>query len=166
MHQPPSSAGPRDRSTFVERRSDLEFTATRIFNAPIGAVYAAWIEPACFQRWWVPQSAPGIRLTSCKLDVRTGGKYRLDFAMGNTDKITFFGKYLEVVENQKIVWTNEEGEEGAITSVTFDELGTQTRVTLCEIYPTTEGLKEALASSALALPEQFEQLANLLADAG
>ena len=77
----------------------------------------------------------------------------------------FYGKYLDVVENQRIIWTNDEGEEGAITTVTLDDLGAQTKVTLHELYPTAEGLEEALASSALALLEQFEQLASLLGSA-
>ncbi|MEP7005188.1 MAG: SRPBCC domain-containing protein, partial [Sphingomonas bacterium] len=39
------------------------------------------------------------------------------------DTMAFYGKYLEVVPNERIVWTNDEGEEGAITTVTFEDLG-------------------------------------------
>ena len=162
MDQMQNGAGDGHEDTRVERLSDVALSATRTFNAPLKAVYAAWSDPALFQRWWVPQSSPGIRLLSCDMDVRTGGKYRLEFGVGETDTIAFYGKYLDVVAQQNIVWTNDEGEQGAVTRVTFESLGAQTKVTLHELYPTTEGLEEALQTSALALPEQFEQLASLL----
>ena len=96
------------------------------------------------------------------MDVRTGGKYRLEFGSGGSDTMAFYGKYLEVVENHRIVWTNDEGEEGAITTVTFQELDGKTLVKFSEVYPTTEALEEALLGSAAGLPEQLEQLAELL----
>lgn len=145
----------------VERRGDRELTISRMFNAKLQAVYQAWSEPAVFQRWWVPQSSHGIRLVACDMAVHTGGKYRLEFAMGDGELFAFYGKYLDVVENQRIVWTNDEGEAGAITTVTFGDLGDSTQVSFHERYPTAEALEEALESSALALPEQLNQLGNL-----
>jgi uncharacterized protein YndB with AHSA1/START domain len=49
------------------------------------------------------------------MDVRTGGKYRLEFDAGSSDTMVFYGKYLDVVPIP-IVWTNDEGEEGAVTT--------------------------------------------------
>lgn len=162
MDQANKGAGDAHSGTLVERLNDREFAASRTFVALISDVYKAWSQPNVFQSWWVPKSAPSVSLVSCEMDVRTGGKYRLEFGAGEAETIAFYGKYLDVVENQRIVWTNDEGEEGAITTVTFEDLGAQTKVTLHELYPTAEGLEEALASSALALPEQFEQLASVL----
>lgn len=146
----------------VERRGERELTISRMFKAPRQVVYAAWRDPAVFQRWWVPQSAHDIRLVACDMAVQTGGKYRLEFAMGVSELFAFHGKYLDVVENERIVWTNDEGEEGAITTVTFQELGDRTQVTFHELYPTSAALEEALESSAIALPEQLDQLGKLL----
>ena len=148
--------------TNVERLSDTEFAVTRLFDAPPNLAFQAWSEPKLFQRWWVPSSFP-IQLVACDMDVRTGGKYRLEFAHGD-GTMAFHGRYLEVVPDRKIVWTNEEGEEeGAVTTVTFEDKGGQTLVTFHESYPTKEALEEALAGSAAGLPEQFDQLAELLA---
>ena len=146
----------------VERRGERELMIRRIFPAPRQAVYAAWCDPALFQRWWVPQSAHDIRLVACDMAVWTGGKYRLEFVMGDAEPFAFYGKYLDVVANERIVWTNDEGEEGAITTVTFQELGDSTQLTFHELYPTRAALEEALESSALALPEQLDQLGKLL----
>jgi hypothetical protein len=66
------------------------------------------------------------------------------------------------VPNQRIVWTNDEGEEGAVTTVTFVDEGGKTILTFQEIYPSSEALEEALQGSAAALPEQMDQLDTLL----
>lgn len=149
--------------TVVERKSDRELAVTRTFDAPPHLVFEAWSKPELFQRWWVPKSV-GMTLVSCDMDVRTGGTYRLVFSHPMADQpMAFFGTYKEVTPNKRIVWTNEESDEGAVTTVTFEETGGKTLVTLHELYPTTAALEEALAGSAEGLPEQFAQLDELLA---
>ena len=150
----------------VERKGDRELAISRTFNAPPTTVYRAWSQADLFRRWWVPRSVSGISLVSCDMDVRTGGKYRLEFGSGGSDTMTFFGKYLEVVPNERIVWTNDEGEEGAVTTVTFEDQSGKTLLNFHEIYPSTEALVEALEGSAAALSEQLEQLADLLSSMG
>ncbi len=159
------AAGAQNR-TSVERKGDRELVVTRTFNAPPSMVYRAWSQPELFQRWWVPKSAPGVSLVSCQMDVRTGGRYRLEFGAGGSDTMAFYGKYLEVVPNERIVWTNDEGEEGAITTVTFKDEDGRTLLTFHEVYPSKEALEEALQSGAAALPEQLDQLDELLSSTG
>ncbi|MDW2981273.1 MAG: SRPBCC family protein [Rhodanobacter sp.] len=149
--------------TAVERKSDRELVVTRTFDAPVHIVFEAWSKPELFRRWWVPQSA-GLSLLSCDMDVRTGGTYRLVFRHPMSDQpMAFFGTYREVTPNERIVWTNEESDQGAVTTVTFEEDGGKTQVTFHELYPTEAALDEALAGSAEGLPEQFAQLDELLA---
>ena len=64
--------------------------------------------------------------------------------------------------NERIVWTNDEGEAGAVTTVTFGDQGGKTLLTFQEAYPSKEALEEALQGSAAGLPEQLEQLEELL----
>src|SRR5438128_6001856 len=106
--------------TRVERTSDRELVVTRTFNAPPRIVFAAWTTPELFMRWWAPRST-GVPMLSCDMDVRTGGGYRVAFGQDASSAMEFFGKYLEVVPDARLVWTNEEGGEGAVTTVTFDE---------------------------------------------
>lgn len=150
--------------TQVQRKSDRELVVTRTFDAPVRLVYEAWRDPALFQRWWVPASS-GITLLSCEMDVRTGGTYRLEFGHPASEQpMAFFGRYLDVVPNERIVWTNEEsGDQGAVTTVIFEERDGRTLVTYSELYPTEAALDEALAGSAEGLPVQFAQLDALLA---
>ena len=157
-----SSAAALNR-TVVERLSDLELVVKRSFDAPVNIVFDAWSKPEIFQRWWIPKSAP-LTLLSCDMDVRTGGSYRLVFSHPAAEEpFAFFGSYQEVIPNERIVWTNEESDQGAVTTVTFEAQGDKTLVTFHERYPSTEALEEAMAGSAEGLPEQFAQLDALLA---
>ena len=78
--------------------------------------------------------------------------------------MAFFGRYVEVVPHSRIVWTNEEGDEGgAVTTVTFEERGGQTHVVMHDLYPSKKALDDAIASgSTSGSGEQFEQLDQLL----
>src|SRR5262245_50030057 len=144
--------------TTVERRSDRELVVTRSFDAPARVVFEAWSKPELFQRWWVPKSM-GMKLHSCEMDVRTGGKYRLNFG----DGMDFFGRYIEVTPPSRIVWTNEEaGENGSVTTVTFEETDGRTLLVMSELYPSKEALDAAGSGAADSMQETFCQLDELL----
>jgi uncharacterized protein YndB with AHSA1/START domain len=162
MDQQVSGAMHAQNRTNVERKSERELVVTRTFDAPPNLVFKAWSKADLFRRWWMPKSATGVELVSCDMDVRTGGKYRLEFAAGGRDTMAFYGKYVDVVPDERIVWTNDEGEEGAVTTVTFEDQGGKTLLTFHEIYPSKEALDEAMMGSAAGLPEQLDQLEELL----
>lgn len=150
----------------MERRSDRELVTTRAFDAPVRLVFQAWTTPSLFQRWWVPKSF-GLTLLSYDAEIRVGGKYRLVFGHPEApEPMAFFGTYLEVVQNSRLVWTNEEGgESGQVTTVTFEERDGQTLVEVTDLYPSKEALDEAIATESTgALPLQFEQLDEILAE--
>ena len=62
----------------------------------------------------------------------------------------------------RLVWTNDESEDGALTTVTFEEQGGTTRVVLHELHPSKEALDEAVAGMEDGMPETFAQLDELL----
>ncbi len=150
--------------TTVERISGRELVVTRRFRGPARLVFEAWTDPALMQRWWMPASF-GATFLSCEMDVRTGGRYRFEFGHPASEQpIAFFGRYLEVLAPLRLVWTNEEGGEGSVTTVTFEDHGAETRVVVHDLYPSTEALDAAIAEGSTgAFPEQFEGLDALLA---
>jgi len=152
-----------NRRTTSERASDREMVTRRTFDAPVRLVFEAWTTPALFKQWWVPKSS-GATLLSCEQDVRVGGSYRLMFAHPDFETpMPFFGKYLEVVPESRLVWTNEESPEGAVTSVTFEEQDGRTLLVMRELYPSKAALERAIEGMDEALPEAFEQLDEFLA---
>jgi len=158
-----SEPTPMNNPTTVERKSERELVVTRTFNGPARIVFEAWTKPELFKRWWAPKSM-GMSLLSCEMDVRVGGKYRLQF---EHDAMAFFGTYLEVTPHSRLVWTNEEGGEGGpVTTVTFEERGGNTLVVLHELYPSKEALDAAGTGAADAMAETFAQLDELLLTLG
>ena len=149
--------------TTVERTSELELVVTRIVDGPARIVFEAWTKPELFQRWWAPKSF-GVSLISYEADVRTGGAYRLVMGHPSSEQpMAFFGRYIEVTPHSRLVWTNEESDDGAVTTVTFEEKDGATRVVVHELYPSKEALDDAMASgSTTGWGEQFEQLDNLI----
>jgi len=150
--------------TKSERISDRETTVTRRFNGPARLVFKAWATPELIMRWWVPKSFP-MTFVSCEIDLRVGGAVRFVFKHpASPEPMAFFGHYKEVVPNQRLVWTNEESEDGSITTVTFAEKGGETLVVVHDLYPSKKALDDAIASGSTAgYDEQFEQLDALLA---
>ncbi|MBX3480349.1 MAG: SRPBCC family protein [Caulobacter sp.] len=151
-----------DGRTQVERRSDRDLYVTRIFDAPPRLVFEAWTRPELFRQWWAPRSS-GVPMLSCEMDVRTGGGYRIAFGQDADSAMAFHGKYLEVDPPARLVWTNDESGDAAITTVTFEAVGGGTRLVLHEHYPSSEALDEAFIGMEDATPEQFAQLDELLA---
>jgi uncharacterized protein YndB with AHSA1/START domain len=158
-----SEPTPMTNRTTVERKSERELVVTRTVNGPARIVFEAWTNPELFKQWWVPKSM-GMLLRSCEMDVRVGGKYRLEF---EPDAMAFFGTYLEVTPPSRLVWTNEEGGEGGpVTTVTFEENDGKTLLVLHELYPSKEALDAAGTGAADAMVETFAQLDELLVTLG
>lgn len=148
--------------TTVERKSELELVVTRTINAPAHLVFEAWTTPELFRRWWVPKSY-GLNLVACDMDVREGGQYRLAF-LHEGSTMEFFGTYLEVTPPSRLVWTNDEGDAGqTVTTVTFEEVASQTRLVIHDLYPSKEAVD---TGSTGAMPEVLDQLDELLAGLG
>ena len=151
---------PIKRSATVDRTSERELVITRTINGPARLVFEAWTTPELFRQWWVPKSL-GMSLLSCDMDVRVGGTYRLAFAYGDSEA-AFFGTYQQVTPHSRLVWTNEESDEGSVTTVTFAEQGDKTLLVMHELYASKEALDAAGTGAAEAMGESFEQLDALL----
>src|SRR6202046_2208382 len=136
----------KSRAT-VERKFERELVVTRTFNGPARIVFEAWTKPELLKRWWAPKST-GVSLLSCEADVRVGGRYRFEFGHGASKRMAF------------------ESDDGAVTTVTFEEKGGKTLLVLHELYPSKEALDAAIAGMEGGMPETFAQLDELLVALG
>ena len=149
--------------TTVERKSDCELVVTRTVDAPVRLVFEAWSKPELFKQWWVPKSFP-ITLLSYEADIRTGGNYRLVIGHGDSQRMEFFGRYIEVTPHSRMVWSNDEaGDAGPVTTLTLEEKAGKTLLVLHELYPSKETLDAAMASGEKSgMSETFDQLDVIL----
>ena len=120
---------------------DRELEITRLIDAPRPLVFRAWTEPEHLARWWGPK---GFTTIACQMDIRVGGTYR--YGMRSPDGVEYWkrGVYREIVEPERIVftfaWEDADGNPGheLLTTVTFAEDGTKTRLTLRQaVFETT-----------------------------
>ena len=80
--------------------------------------------------------------------------------------MAFFGRYLEVTPHSRLVWTNDESNDGAVTTVTFEEKDGKSLLVMHETYPSKEALEATLAGMENGMPETFAQLDELLVTLG
>jgi uncharacterized protein YndB with AHSA1/START domain len=160
-----SEPTPMKNRTTVERKSERELVVTRTFDGPARIVFEAWTKPELLERWWAPKST-GMSLLSCEADVRVGGSYRFVFGHDASKPMAFFGRYIEVTPHSRLVWTNDESDQGAVTTVTFEEKGGKTLLVMRELHPSKEALDGAIAGMEGGMRETFEQLDELLVTLG
>ena len=74
---------------------------TRVYDAPLQAVWEAWTEPEEVAQWWGPR---GFTLTTHSHDLRTGGHWH--YTMHGPDGTDYENttQYLEVVPQQRMVY--------------------------------------------------------------
>lgn len=84
--------------------NNLDLTVSRILNAPPSVVWKAWKEPEHFVKWWAPSPVVTI---SKKHEFFTGGGFDTDMRLDDgTVMECGEGCFLEVIENQRIVFTD------------------------------------------------------------
>ncbi len=78
----------------------------RTLSAPADLVWKMWTDPERFAAWYGPD---GATIPVATMDVRVGGVRLLCMEMVTPDgtmQMWFTGEYLEVVENQRLVYTD------------------------------------------------------------
>ncbi len=75
--------------------------------------------------------------------------------------MAYFGRYIEVTPHSRLVWTNDESDDSAVTTVSFEEKDGKTLLVMHELYPSKEAL-EAASGSYDAMPETFDQLEEFI----
>ncbi|MFB2549901.1 SRPBCC family protein [Ensifer soli] len=83
--------------------NDRELVLTRLIDAPREALYRCWTEPDLLKQWFVP--APWS-IASVAVDPRVGGTSRVVMRSPEGQDFPNEGVYLEVVENERLVFTD------------------------------------------------------------
>lgn len=93
------------------------FTISKFIRAKREKVYEAWANPAIESKWGCPAHC---RQGPMQSDVRVGGHYRNTMYDGD-EEVTVFGTYLEVLPNEKLVFTSQwVGGTNPVTTVTVE----------------------------------------------
>jgi uncharacterized protein YndB with AHSA1/START domain len=93
-----------NHASYLQPDPKLDLVLERVFNAPRELVWRACTEPERVKKWLAP--APWTT-AECEIDLQPGGMFR--FLMKSPDgkeESANLTCYLEVIKNQKLVWTN------------------------------------------------------------
>lgn len=91
------------RPTDIRPDPALDLLLERVIDVPRALVWRAWTEPELLKKWFTPApwSTP-----ECELDLRPGGIFRTVMRSPEGEEFVNDGCYLEVIENERLVWTN------------------------------------------------------------
>ena len=113
--------------------SDRELVITRLIDAPRARVFKAWTDPELIKKWFAPLP---WTIPVAETDVRQGGTTLIVMRGPDGNEFPNRGVYLEVVENERLVFTDaytkawEPSEKPfMIVVVTFENEGGKTRYT-------------------------------------
>jgi len=85
----------------LDPKLDLSFE--RRVDVPPALVWRAWTTPEQIKKWFTP--APW-KTIGCEIDLRPGGRFHTVMLSPEGQEFPNAGCYLEVVENERLVWTN------------------------------------------------------------
>ncbi len=83
--------------------AELDLSFTRIVDVPREKIWAAWTTPEKLLPWFCP--LPWITV-ECEIDLHPGGKFYTVMQSPEGQRFPNVGCYLEIIENQKLSWTN------------------------------------------------------------
>lgn len=81
----------------------LDLSFTRTVDVPRALVWRAWTEPELLKRWFCPLP---WQTTDCEIDLRPGGIFRTTMRSPEGQEFPGTGCYLDIVPDEKLVWTN------------------------------------------------------------
>ena len=93
-------------SPLIQTNPKLDLTMERTVDVPRELVWAAWTQPEHLKKWFTP--APWTTVEA-ELDVRPGGIFRTVMRSPEGELFPHLGCYLEVVPNERLVWTSALG---------------------------------------------------------
>jgi uncharacterized protein YndB with AHSA1/START domain len=152
--------------TAADRKPDAEVTLVRVLDAPRHLVWKAWTDPEQLAQWWGPK---GFTNPVCEIDVRRGGKIRIDMHGPAGEVYPTTGIFHEIDPPSRIVFESAALDENGkvllegFTIVTFEEQGRKTKLTVeaisVVVRPGTlnmcKGMDEGWAQSLDRLDDLF-----------
>ncbi len=139
-------------SLFPTYRPDpkLDLVLERVVDVPPELVWKAWTTPEMMTKWFTP--APWTT-PEVEVDLRPGGTFRNVMQSPEGERMTNGGIFLEVVPNERLVWTSAllPGFRPAPPRADFPHItaailltpaGSGTKYTAVVMHPTEEGCKQ------------------------
>jgi uncharacterized protein YndB with AHSA1/START domain len=152
-----------------------ELFITHLFDAPREVVFLAWTDPEQLKHWYAPD---GCTIEFKTIDTTQGGNFHSCIHDPVHGECWVKGTYLEVLPNQKLVFTmvmsdeagnsvssvnagkTEDWPEEQITTVTFESIDGQTKVSIHQTVSEKEAKKTGAYQSWIKMFNKLNLLLN------
>lgn len=106
----------------------IALVVRRTIRASAARLFDAWTQPEQLRAWWGPRP---VTCTSAEVDLRVGGRYRIDNALPDGTTLTIAGEFHVVEVPRKLVYSWRIGErEASRVTVRFEPRGELTDVVI------------------------------------
>ena len=143
--------------------SDLEFVATRVFDAPQKLVWEAHTDPRHVPQWML--GPEGWTMPVCEIDLRPGGAWHFVWRREDGTEMEMRGEYREVSPYDRLVNTESWGPEWpeTVNTLLLTESDGNTTITSTMRFPSREARDAAMATGMTdGMTVSFDRLADLL----
>ncbi|HEY4216454.1 MAG TPA: SRPBCC family protein [Gemmatimonadaceae bacterium] len=82
----------------------LDFAIERFIDAPTRLVWEALTKPEHLKEWYMPKAWG--RVARAEMDLRPGGIFSIDIAVGDGREVPNLGCFLDVIPMERLVWTS------------------------------------------------------------
>lgn len=138
--------------------ADREIVSARVFDAPRGAVYNAWIDPKKLARWWGPKDFTN---EFQEFDPRPGGAWKFVMRAPDGTEYPQHSVFVEIVSRERIVFDHK-APHAYRGVVTFEALDTKTKVTFRMIHESAEECENVRKVVTEGNEQNFDRLATVL----
>jgi uncharacterized protein YndB with AHSA1/START domain len=95
----------------VEKPDDATLILRRTLNAPRERAFRAWTSAESIKQWMRPE--PDTTVPFASMDLRVGGKFRIQMRMSDGEFFTAAGEFREVKAPEKLVYTWDWEKDGS-----------------------------------------------------
>lgn len=133
----------------VQKPDDATLVLRRLLKAKPERAFKAWTSPEHIQQWMRPE--PGMMVPLVRMDLRVGGKFRIQMKNPDGEYFTAVGEFQEVKPPEKLVYTWDWEKDGAGTE--FGELEGKTSLITVEFLKRGNQTEFVMTHTRLATVE-------------
>ncbi len=130
----------------VQKPDDATLIVKRMLNATPERAFQAWTSAEHIQQWMRPE--PGMVVPLANVDLRVGGRFRIQMRMPDGEFFTAVGVFKEVKAPERLVYTWDWEKDGS--GAEFDEVEGKPSLVTVEFLKRGEGTELVLTHSRFA----------------
>ena len=140
----------------VQKPDDATLILKRMLNSPPERAFKAWTSAEHIQQWMRPE--PGMVVPLASMDLRVGGKFRIQMKMPDGEFFTAVGVFKEVKAPERLVYTWDWEKDGS--GAEFGEVEGKPSLITVEFLKRGKGTEFVMTHSRFATPESRDNHAR------